>query len=145
MLKHRQLSYQGWRRPIGTATVEFALTIPILVLLTLGMVEISQAVLTKQLLVNAARDGARSATLEGASSQQITTSVQEFLSGASISNASVSISPLPLTLAQGGDPVSVTVSVPFSSISWLPSPMFMGGIDLSATVVMRREVFTSGP
>ncbi len=125
--------------------MEFALTIPILVLLTLGMVEISQAVLTKQLLVNAARDGARSATLEGASSQQITTSVQEFLSGASISNASVSISPLPLTLAQGGDPVSVTVSVPFSSISWLPSPMFMGGIDLSATVVMRREVFTSGP
>jgi len=123
--------------------VEFALTVPFLVLFTFGLIEIGQAVLAKQLLVNAARDGARSATLEGANEELIKASVKEFLDGASIKNGTVVISPQPLTVAQGGDPVTVTVSVPFSGISWLPAPMFMGKTDLSATVVMRREVFTS--
>ncbi len=127
----------------GAATVEFALTVPLFVLFTFAMIEIGQAVLAKQLLVNAARDGARSATLEGANETEIKNSVREFLTSASITGATVTISPQPLTQAQGGDPVTVSVSVPFKSISWMPVPFFMGNIELEASVVMRREVYTS--
>jgi Flp pilus assembly protein TadG len=145
MLKNGDKFPAGRRGRVGAATVEFALTVPVLVLVTFGLIEIGQAVLAKQLLVNAARDGARSATLEGANEELIRSSVKDFLEGANITDATVHLSPQPLTLAQGGDPVTVTVSVPFSGISWLPAPMFMKSIQLSASVVMRREVFTSTP
>jgi hypothetical protein len=40
-----------------------------------------------------------------------------------------------------GDTVTVTVSVPYNSISWLPSGLsqFFGNKTLSSTQVMRRE------
>jgi hypothetical protein len=31
------------------------------------------------------------------------------------------------------------VSVPFNEVSWLPSPMYLGGRTLTASTVMRRE------
>jgi hypothetical protein len=39
----------------------------------------------------------------------------------------------------GGESVTVTVSVPFNQVSWLPSPMFLSGYMLSASSGMRRE------
>lgn len=38
-----------------------------------------------------------------------------------------------------GDIIQVTVSVPYKSVSWLPSPWFLGNTTLSETVFMRRE------
>lgn len=125
----------------GTATVELAVTVPVLVLIVFGLIEVGQGVLAKQVLVNAARDGARSATLEGATVADVETTVLNFLASSGMEGATVTVSPSPLTVAQGGDPVSVTVSVPFSAISWLPAPFYLGGASLEATVVMRREVF----
>jgi hypothetical protein len=31
------------------------------------------------------------------------------------------------------------LTVPFSRVSWLPAPMFLGSANMSATSVMRRE------
>ncbi len=127
----------------GAAAVEFALMAPLLFLLVFGMVEVGRGLMVQQLLSNAARDGARSAILEGATVAAVETSVLDYLGTSSISGASVAVTPDPLTLAQGGDPVTVTVSVPFTAVSWLPSPRYFDGATLSASVTMRREVFTS--
>ena len=136
----------GRRRPAGrrgVAAVEFALTAPLLFLLVFGMIEVGRGLMVQQLLANAARDGARSAILEGATVEAVKASVTEYLGASSVSDVSVFVEPDPLTLAQGGDPVTVTVSVPFTEVSWLPTPKYLGGATLSASVIMRREVFTS--
>jgi Flp pilus assembly protein TadG len=133
----------GVRSRRGTATVELAVTAPVLFLLVFGVIEFGRALTVQQLLSNAARDGARSAILEGATVEQVEATVTSYLAGSNVPNASVAVTPNPLTSAQGGDPVTVSVSVPFTSVSWLPAPWFLGGATLESTVTMRREVFTS--
>ncbi len=137
--------FRTHRRPCrrGVAAVEFALTAPLLFLLVFGMIEVGRGLMVQQLLSNAARDGARSATLEGATAEDVEAAVTEYLGGSSVSGVTVAVTPVPLTSAQGGDPVTVKVSVPFTAVSWLPTPQYLSAATLSATVTMRREVFTS--
>ena len=127
----------------GAAAVEFAVMAPLLFLLVFGMIEVGRGLMVQQLLSNAARDGARSAILEGATVEDVEASVAGYLGDSNISGVEVTVKPAPLTLAQGGDPVQVTVRVPFTAVSWLPSPRYLDAATLSAAVTMRREVFTT--
>lgn len=79
--------------------------------------------------------------LDGATTTEVVTAVQEFLDQASISgpNLEIIVTPDPPGSAENGDPVGVTISVPFSDVSWIPSPMFLGAATLEAKTVMRRE------
>ena len=124
----------------GAAVVELAFTAPILFMLVFGMIDVGRAVMVQNLITNAARDGARSAVLDGASASEIETQVAEYLAASSINGAIATVSPNPLSLADLGDPVSVNVQVPFGSVSWLPSSLYFKDANLQATVVMRREV-----
>lgn len=135
----RSPARRGRRRRLGAAAVELAVTAPILFVMVFGMLEGGRALMVQHLLVNAARDGARAAILDGATVAGIQSQVTSYLSGASVPGASVYVSPDPLTLADIGDPVSVNVQVPFDSVNWLPSGFFFGGINLGATVTMRKE------
>ena len=55
-----------------------------------------------------------------------------------LSGYSSTVSPDPST-ANPGDAITVTVSISFNDVSWLPVPMFLGGKTLSASVVMAKE------
>ncbi len=129
------------RNRLGAAAVEFAIVAPIFFLMIFGMVEFGRMVMVQQIITNASREGARMAVLDGATTSEVATSIGTYLSNASISNATptVTIVPDPPSSASYGAPVTVSVSVPFSQVSWLPSPMFLGGKTLSASTVMRRE------
>jgi Flp pilus assembly protein TadG len=123
----------------GAAIVEFAVVVPVLVLLVFGMLEFSRVMMVEQVLTNAAREGARKAVLPGATTSDVTTVVNNYLTNSGITGAnSPTVSPAPDS-ANAGDPITVTVSVPFNNVSWLPVPMFLGGQTLSATVVMCKE------
>jgi Flp pilus assembly protein TadG len=52
-----------WRRDGGQALVEFALIVPILLLLLVGLAEFSRAWSTKQVLTDAAREALRNAVV----------------------------------------------------------------------------------
>lgn len=108
-------------------------------LLILGMVEYGRMVMVQQVITNASREGARQAVLDGATTAEITNIVNAYLTSGSISGATVTVAPNPPTNAEFGDPVTVTVSIPFNQVSWLPSPMYLGGKTLTASTVMRRE------
>lgn len=123
----------------GAAVVEFAVVAPLFIMLVFGMIEYGRMVMVQQLIVNAAREGARLGVLDGASTADVTSVVNGYLTNASISGATVTVSPSPPSSAGYGAPVSVTVSIPFSQVSWLPSPMYLGGKTLTTTTVMRRE------
>lgn len=120
--------------------MEFALVAPVFFLLIFGMIEFGRMVMVQQVLTNASREGARVAVLDGVTAAEVETTVSDFLASAGISGAAVTINPPEPNDAGYGEPVTVTVQVPFSQVSWLPAPLLVGGdINLSATTVMRRE------
>ena len=130
-------SYRKKRR--GAAAVEFAVVAPIFLLLVMGMIEYGRMVMVQQVITNASREGARCAVLDGSTYLDVIATVQGYLTSGSVSGATVTVVPTNPEDAAFGDPVTVTVDIGFSQVSWLPSPMYLGGKTLTATTVMRRE------
>jgi len=123
----------------GAAAVEFAIIAPVFFLLVFGMIEFGRMIMVQQIITNASREGARIAVLDGATTSGVTTQVTNYLDGAGVRGANVTVDPDPPTDAGWGEPVTVEVTIPFSNVSWLPVPMFVGDMDLSSTASMRRE------
>lgn len=106
----------------GAATVEFALVLPVFLLLLAGMIEFGQAFRIQHSLSTAARSGARSAIVAGVSNSTIVQNVQTLcaqLLGVSSTDVSVGISVNgningSLANASNGDSISVTASIPYS-------------------------------
>lgn len=122
--------------------MEFALVAPVFFLMVLGMIEFGRMVMVQQVITNASREGARVGVLDSPTptAGQVSTTVTTYLQKAGISGATVTIDPTEPTTAGYGAPVTVTVQIPFSSVSWLPSPMFISeNTQLTAHTVMRRE------
>jgi Flp pilus assembly protein TadG len=120
--------------------VEFAIVAPVFFVMVLGMVEFGRMVMVQQVLTNASREGARVAVLDGATSQDVIDKVRGYLTAAHLPAVDPGISPNPPSSANYGDPVTVTVQVSFSQVSWLPTPIFVSGsTQLTASTVMRRE------
>ncbi len=130
----------SFRNQGGAAAVEFAVVAPIFFLLLFGMIEYGRMVMVQQMLTNATREGARRAVLDGTTVANVKTTVQDYLSSGSITvnNNEITCSPDP-SAASFGDPVTVSLTVPFSRVSWLPAPLFLGSTNMSASSVMRRE------
>ena len=116
----------------GAAVVEFALVVPVFILLVFGMIEFGRAVMVQQVLVNASREGARQAVLDGSTLPEVQERIDVYLAASSINGATTTVSPDPQTAAFG-QPVTVTISVPFENVSWLPVPQYIGGTTLTAT------------
>jgi Flp pilus assembly protein TadG len=119
--------------------VEFAVVAPVFLLLVFGMIEYGRMVMVQQVITNASREGARVAVLDGSTAADVADIVTRYLTSGAIDVANITIIPDNPQDAGFGDPVSVTVDIGFSQVSWLPSPMYLGGRTLSATTVMRRE------
>jgi Flp pilus assembly protein TadG len=124
----------------GAAAVEFAIVAPLFFLLVVGFIELGRALMVQQVLTNASRVGVREAIALHTSTSQVETLVTEYAEGASLSGLTIAVTPNPAT-ASAGDEMTVAVSVPYSNISWVPSPWFMGGATLEASSVMRKEGF----
>ncbi len=133
----------GWYRlnRRGASVVEFAVVAPVFLLLVFGMLEYGRMVMVQQLLTNATREGARRAVLDGATATEVKGVVVDYLNGSSItvSAQNVTITPSSPSDAGFGEPVQVSVTVPFSQVSWLPTPMFLGDVTMQSKSVMRRE------
>jgi hypothetical protein len=132
----------------GAAVVEFAVVAPVFFILIFGMIEVGQAIMVQQIMTNAAREGARFAVLDGSTSADAKTKVRNYLTPAigstqaqaatikvyNSAGAEVEPSTIP-----SGQPVWVSVQIPFNNISWIPSPWFLKTHTLTARAVMRRE------
>src|SRR5687768_2965632 len=70
----------------GAALVEMAMTLPLLMLLCVGIIEFGRAYQTWQVLTNAAREGARIAVLPGINDAAVTGRVQAYLAAGQISD-----------------------------------------------------------
>lgn len=126
----------------GAAVVEFAIVAPVFFLLVFGMIEYGRMVMVQQILTNASREGARYAVILSTNdTNAVETRVEDYLESASIRGTpTVSVTWPPSGGSDPTQPVTVSVSIPFGQVSWLPTPMFVSSTtQLTATSVMRRE------
>lgn len=120
----------------GQALVEFALIIPVLLLLVVGVMEFGLVINQYMVMAEAAREGARSAAL-GGSNDTVTTVVKTAASSIDTSQLTISISPT--TTRIRGNGVTVIVKKPVKSITTMMSPFFPAGFMVQGSATMRVE------
>ena len=125
----------------GAAAVEFAVVCIPFFLLVFGMFEIGRMMMVRQILTNASREGARAVILESATVADVETMVTDYAASCSIPGATAICSPNDLNSVGPKEPITVTVSVPFSNVSWLPGAWFFSQSDqIVASAQMGREI-----
>lgn len=136
----------------GAALLEMALTLPLLLLVCVGILEFGRAYQTWQVLTNAAREGARIAVLPGITDSAVQSRVQTYLSAGQIPNAASATVNIDRTqtvsIGTGTASASqVTVTYPFNFIVLDPiarlathsTSTAFTTVNMVATATMRNE------
>src|SRR5262249_54891091 len=134
----------GQRRTAANL-VEFAIVAPLLFLCIMATFEFGRAFMVMELLTEGARVGCRKAIIEGTTSAQIQSAVTTYLSGVglNVDSAGIIINEQPINSVEAANQsayteMTVQVTVPVSSVSWVPNPLFTSGT-LTGQFTMRRE------
>lgn len=127
------------RRRRGAAAVEFAIVLPLFILMIVGILEFGRMIMVQNVLTNAAREGARLACIDGSTEATVQAAVTTFLINASVTGVTVTCTPSTLSSVAPGSQITVQTSVPFSDVSWVSSPWLATDVTLSASCMMRRE------
>ena len=135
----------------GAALIEAAVTIPMLLLVAVGIFEFGRAYQTWQILTNAAREGARMAVLEGPTNGNVETRVRDYMAAGQLSEygaAAVGIN-RSASITVNGSAVSasqVSIDYPFSFIVLQPVARLVapttslgGAVVMHAQALMRNE------
>ena len=138
------------RNEKGAALIEAAITVPVILLISVGIFEFGRAYQTQQVLVNAAREGARMAVITGTTDAAITTRVRNYMQGGSLPNyatATVTIQRgVALTGADTGS--SITIGYPFQFMVLNPVVKLIAPADtktgapitMRSSAIMRNEM-----
>ena len=130
---HRDQSHRDRR---GAAAVEFAICLPLLVSLTLGVIEVSNAIYVQQAITSAAYEAANNVSSTGGTSVAADAKAQQVLSNLGIKSATLSFSPAITSSTPLGTKIVVTCTVPLSAN--LTSFGYLGGPTLKATITTAK-------
>lgn len=122
----------------AVAAVEFAVCLPVILILVFGAIEASSFIFLKQSLHVAAYEGARLAVRIGSNNEDATQSVQNLLSSRNVRDFSVHFPNGEAGDANRGDEIVVEVSAPTNTNSPLAG-QFVSNRILTARVVMVKE------
>lgn len=121
--KARRRAPAGFRR--GTAVIEATVTLPLIVILLIGILEVGRMLDAQVILENAVREGSRQAAGGVYTNSQAQQVVLNYMSNAGLSTSAANVTVSDLTnpgtdcsAANENDELEVTVTVPFSSIQW---------------------------
>jgi Flp pilus assembly protein TadG len=131
----------------GAALLETAITIPLLLLISVAIFEFGRAYQTWQVLTNAAREGARVAVISGTSDDQVRAAVRTYMTAGRLTNAATA----PIAV-QRNQPLgdrsgsAITITYPFNFIVLNPVVRLVvpdsgtgAPVNLSAFAIMRNE------
>lgn len=118
----------------GAAAVEFALVVPLLLLLALGIAEFGRAYNISTTLSAAAREGARTMALQNSTSAA-RAAVQAAAPGVSLSSSQISVTPAACPASSTGSTTLVTVRITYPMA--FVSGLFGSSVTLHGTGVMR--------
>jgi Flp pilus assembly protein TadG len=131
----------------GVAVLEIAITVPLILLIAVGIFEFGRAYQTWQVLSNAAREGAKVAVAAGSTDADVELAVRKYMRAGQLPNAATAPVVLnrrvPVGSATGSQ---VTISYPFDFIvlnpaAHLVTPESTTGapLTMSAVAIMRNE------
>jgi Flp pilus assembly protein TadG len=133
----------------GAALIETAITIPIILLVSVSIFEFGRAYQTWQVLTNAVREGARVSIILGKTDDQVTAAVRNYMDigGLKLAKSSSVTIALNRNVTVGGNSSSeITVQYPYTFMVLNPviklvTPSSKTGepITMSAKAVMRNE------
>jgi len=136
------------RNQRGAALIETAITLPLVLLVSVAIFEFGRAYQTWQVLTNAAREGARVSILVDQSDAQVTAAVRNYLTGGRLPAAGAAAITIERSVAFGGNTASrVTVNYPFNFMVLSPvvrlvqqtSSLGQGTLTMSSVAMMRNE------
>ena len=134
----------------GTAMIELALTLPLILFISVGIFEFGRAYETMQVLTNAAREGARVAVLPGSAADAVKTRVKSYmeLGGLTWCDTCVVVAATEIGIGGGATAAGskVTVNYPFSFMVLQPVARLLvsgstmpAAFTMSAAAEMRNE------
>jgi Flp pilus assembly protein TadG len=144
---------QRVRSQRGAALLEMALTLPLLLLVCVGILEFGRAYQTWQVITNAAREGARIAVLPGMDDTAVRSRVQQYMTIGQLpqaASATIAIDRNRTVSVGGTDTASaseVTVNYPFDFVVLDPIARLATGqgsgtpssLNMVAAATMRNE------
>lgn len=120
--------------------VEFAIVAPFLMLMLVGMIEFGRALVLKQALTAAAREGAREASLPGATTSSAEEAATQMARTATNRDVDIDVTPdLDTEEVDAGDLITVSVNAPIRAISKMGSFWFGSDFAITATATIRKE------
>jgi hypothetical protein len=139
---HANRARFGFRRPTaatrtGVAAVEFAVCLPVLIVLILGSIECCSMIFLRQSLAVVAYEGLRVAVKPDASLNDVQVRCQQVLDDRRIQGARVAVTPSNFPARPRGTFIRITVTAPCAANALLPVEHF--GSDLSASAEMVKE------
>ena len=134
---------RGVRDQSGQAMIEFALIMPILLILVVGIVEFGRAWNVQQVMTDAAREGARKAAVfdESVTEADVRNTIMRALATSAIDTGSATVA-YPGWDAGTNDPVTVSIQVPYRFTFFGPLIGWATGesdITLATSFTMRNE------
>ncbi len=134
MLRMAMTGRRGWKRR-AAAVVELAVVMPLLITLLLGIMEYGRRFMVNQTLIQAAREGCRTAVLQGSTETDVRNRIATTMTAAGLPTYTVT-----LTRATPANPTeTVRVSVRKCDVSLFGT--FFGATTgtFSSTCAMRKE------
>jgi Flp pilus assembly protein TadG len=125
--------------------LELMLVLPILLMLSFGVVDYGYYFYLKNTLQGAAQAGARSAVPATATNASVTTAVANILTAAGLASSSytVTLNPSDISTAVAGSTVTVTINCTWANVGTHALSSSLGGISDSKQIigvaVMRKE------
>jgi Flp pilus assembly protein TadG len=134
------------RRDSGSIALEFAILLPFLIMILIGVVDLDLILYDKAAMINSAREGARAGTVVRAvplTTAQIAALVTTDVQAALVTGGTASVPQVTVTQPDGtisGDPLYVTISYTYNGLI-LGSVLstLTGPIVLNETVAMNYE------
>jgi hypothetical protein len=148
MASLKKLAFESDR---GTVLIEAAITLPLLLLVVMGLVDFGRLFQRYEVVTNAAREGARVAILPDYTSTDVQHRVEQYITAGGLDSMLVTTTPIPASAVQVGGTggpcitlVGVTVTYPHTYSFVGGVIQFFGGsgfgtINLTATATMRTE------
>ena len=125
------------KQRIGAAVVEFAVCLPLIMLIVLGTIEAGSLLFLKQTLVQAAYEGAKVAIASG-DEARVNQAVGAVVASRNLNNVQVQFTPSDIANVPAGETITITISAPGDSNSFIPFGPFENQIVQTSASMVRE-------
>lgn len=122
----------------GAAAVEFAVCLPVVLLVVFGSIQAASMLFLRQATIQAAYEGVRVAVVGTGTDDRVREAAQAVLDGRQLTGVTIDIQPGNVDTLEPGTIIEVTVSAPSDENTLFPFGLFTGTI-VSADAVMVKE------